>query len=66
MRASGQDNVIGLVSVYIYRIAGIFSGYKLSRIKGEASFRDSYFHDHSNLQRTSPVQYCCLNLILED
>ena len=31
-----------------YRIAGIFSGEKLSRIKGEASFRDSYFHDHSN------------------
>ena len=30
----------------IYRIAGNFSGYKLSRIKGEASFRDSYFHDH--------------------
>ena len=27
-----------------YRIAGNFSR-KLSRIKGEASFRDSYFHD---------------------
>ena len=23
-----------------------------TRIKGEASFRDSYFHDHSNLQST--------------
>ena len=32
--------------VFGYRIAGIFSGYKLSRIKGEASFRDSYFHDN--------------------
>ena len=32
--------------VFGYRIAGIFSGYKFSRIKGEASFRDSYFHDN--------------------
>ena len=24
---------------------------KLSRIKGEATFRDSYFHDQSNLQK---------------
>ena len=36
---------------FIYRIAGNFSGEKLSRIKGEASFHDSYFHDQSNLQK---------------
>ena len=35
-----------------YRIAGNFSGYKLSRIKGEASFRDSYFHDQDGVTRT--------------
>ena len=37
----------------IYRIAGNFSGEKLSR--SEATFRDSYFQIQSNLQRESPV-----------
>ena len=50
--SSSSSSRMRKLSRITYRIVGNFSGYKLSRIKGEASFRDSYFHDQDGVART--------------